>query len=119
MPLQSLQKLAAGSLPQPDDLVMRSRGEALAIRRPRHAEDPFGMTFQGLQMLAVGHVPDPNGVISRRRGEVCTIRRPRDAVYPMCMPAQDLAQGQAGHGRASDFGEGRGLWLFLLKFREG
>ena len=31
------------------------------------------------------------------------------------MPAQDVAQGEAGHGRAANFGEGRDFWLFLFK----
>src|SRR5262245_34367443 len=78
------------------------------------------MSLQSMDTHSVARVPDPNSFIIGRRGKVCAIRRPREAVYTVCMPAQDGAQDESWHGRATNFGEGRGfgirLWLFRFLF---
>src|SRR5262249_9546669 len=66
-------------VPDPQRPIKTTRGDARAVRAPRHARDLERMAFEGEGLLALVQVPNPQRPLEARRGDARAVRAPRHA----------------------------------------
>src|SRR5438876_195873 len=79
MPLEFLELLAAGSVPQNRCLVTRPGDDLLAVPAQRHANDQSVMLAEFSQLLAAGRVPQDRRAIGRSSDETLAIGAKRQS----------------------------------------
>src|SRR5260221_232200 len=99
---------AIGCIPYLHREVITSRGDALAIGRPRRRIDMISMATIDVEMPAVGCIPHLHCAIITRRGDVLAIRRPRHRTDTGGMATISIESRSVG-GRSSSLGCGEGV----------
>src|SRR5260370_42711970 len=94
--------LSTSRIPDLHRVIIGTRGDALAIRRPPHHRHTIFMPVIGENMPAIGRIPDLHRVIIAARGDPPVIARPRyrshwlwvSAINNMCVEGMGRVRGR-------------------------
>jgi hypothetical protein len=96
MTFKGVEEVSGLCIPDANSIILRTRCQERAIRRPIDAIDIISMTLKGVEEVSGLCIPDANSIILRTRCKMYAIGRPVDAIDIISMTLKGVEEVSNG-----------------------